>query len=138
MKDIDKKIKELEKELKNLKEKAKEETKKEEVIEKIDNSDKVKGKDHKMKVTIYDETNNEYVFNDYIKGGIIVLKPATPKEDYNTYATAYTRCEVGDILGMLEASKKIQAELVNRVSDGLVDHLFNGLKDLLEGDEDNE
>lgn len=134
MRDIDKKIKELEKELKKLKDEAK----KNEGIEKVDNSHKVKDKDHKLKVTVYDETNNEYQFNDYVKGGIIVLKPLNPKEDYDTYATAYTRCEVGDIFGMLEASKKIQSELVNKMSDGFVEHLFNGLKDLLKGDDDNE
>ena len=135
MKDINKKIKDLEKELKELKEEAKT---KEEGIEKIDSSDKVKGKNHKMKVTIYDETNDEYVFNDYIKGGIIVLKPTNDKDKYDTYATAYTRCEIGDILGMLEASKKIQTELVNKMSDGFVDCLFGGLKNLLEGDDNNE
>lgn len=135
MKDIDKKIKDLEKELKKLKDEAKKE---ENGIEKVDNSDKVKGKDHKLKVTIYDETNDEYQFNDYVKGAIVVLKPVDKKEDYNTFATAYTKCTTTDVLDMLGASKKIQTELVDKISDGLVDHLFNGLKDLIKGDNNNE
>lgn len=131
--DINKKIKDLEKELKELKKKAKEEVVKETTT---DRSEEMKGKDHKMRLTLKDELSNDVLFDGYIKGAIIsAISEENPDE---TIATAYTKCDAKDIYHLLTGSEKVCDELRTKVCKSMTRDLFNGLKDLLEGDDDNE